>query len=110
MTESSINKPCELGERLGEHMARFVETAEQEWREKMGFVPVRCATCAFKKGAYPNRLLGTMANATKCVMERETFYCHYNRSENGEPQRICAGWMMLNSGGLGVKAPWNYLK
>ena len=109
MSEDSLNKPSELGAALGENMARFVDAAEKEWREKMGFVPVRCKTCAFTKGTFPNRLLGTMVNATKCAMEGETFYCHHDQAKGGKPQRICAGWMMLNDA-RHTKLPWDYLK
>jgi len=102
-----INKPSEMGAKLGENMARFADQREIEWREQMGFIPVRCSTCAFTKGTPPNQMLGTMANATKCAMEGETFYCHHD-TDKGRPHRVCAGWMLLNDD-KHTKMPWDYI-
>lgn len=101
------NKPCDLGRALGENMARFADHAEQEWREQMGFVPVRCASCAFTKGTFPNGCLGTQADATKALMERKPFYCHHKDSHGNLP--LCAGWLMLGDPSKPpVKVPWDY--
>lgn len=104
-----MNGPSPMGIALGENMARFADKAEQDWLAKMGWIPVRCKGCAFRKGTWPNQSLGTMANATKCVMEGETFYCHHDRAPNGEGRRICAGWMLLNDN-HNIKMPWEYVK
>lgn len=106
------NRPCELGEQTGEQLARFSDNAEQEWMRSAGFIPVRCASCAFTKGTYPNRCLTTVADAMKCTMERVPFYCHHDvnlrRPEESKPHSICAGWILLHDAEPPVPAPWKF--
>lgn len=107
------NRPCELGEQVGANLARFADHAEQEWRDsELGFVPVRCASCAFKEGTYPNRCLTTVSDAMKCTMERNPFYCHHDvklkRPGEKQPHSICAGWILLHDAKPPVTVPWLY--
>lgn len=102
------NKPCAEGMALGENLARFADKSEQRWREELGFVPVRCASCAFKNGTYPNGCLATVADATKCLMEGKPFYCHH-RPHPDDPQPLCAGWLLISAeGGQRVECPWPF--
>lgn len=101
------NRPCATGRALGENMARFADRAEQEWREQLGIVAKRCASCAFTKGTFPNGCLSTMADATKCVLEDRPFYCHHATADGIEP--ICAGWLMLRGPNLTpAVCPWPF--
>lgn len=84
----------------------------KDLRKEMGFVPARCASCAFKKGTYPNRCLTTTADAMKCVMEHVPFYCHHDvnlkHPETTPPHSLCSGWMMLNRADKPVQVPWKF--
>lgn len=107
------NRPSPEGRALGENMARFADVEEAKWREQMGFVPVRCKSCAFRKGTFPNGCLATVGDAMKCSMERKPFMCHQGvnlRAPKNEqhPLSICGGWLLLHSGDAPVKAPWPY--
>lgn len=67
---------------LGSHLARFCEVEfEQTGRD------TRCETCAFRRGTQANTTLN-VANALKCAMEGESFWCH-------ETDRPCGGWVQL---------------
>lgn len=100
------NKPSDEGRMVGDGLARFADTAEQAFRKQLGFVPLRCSSCAFRKGTYPNGRLATVGDAMKCSMERTPFYCHHGMNGNGEAH-ICAGWLMLaGSTPRAHEAPW----
>ena len=104
----AINQPCETGRELGRNLARFADVAEQEWRDSgISFVPQRCHSCAFKAGTYPNGCISTVADAMKCMMEREPFYCHHG-IKDGEPSAVCGGWLLLQNGDPPVQVPWKF--
>ena len=103
------NKPCELGAQLGENMARFADVAEAEWREAKLPIPVRCQSCAFKKGTFPNRCLATQGDATKSILEGVPFYCHHGKGCHG-PEALCGGWLLLaGAGDKKCEMPWPWL-
>ena len=102
------NKPCELGKALGKNMAKFADHAEQEWREQMGFIPLRCLSCAFRAGTFANGCLTTQADANKCVLERIPFFCHH-KSNGFVNLSICAGYLLLaGKESEPVKVPWEF--
>jgi hypothetical protein len=47
-------------------------------------------------GTLANQSLGTVGNALKSAVEGTPFYCHHGQ-ENGEPTRLCRGWIALSS-------------
>jgi len=96
------NRPEPLGQALGQQLARFAD------QEKELFPP-RCASCAFRAGTFPNGCLTTTANAMKCVIEREPFYCHEHRAVDGTPTQLCRGWAMLAKGPEIATAPWPFI-
>jgi len=103
------NRPSPEGRAVGDNLARFADAEEKRWRKEMGFVPVRCASCAFRKGTYPNGCLSTVSDAMKCSMQRIPFYCHHDvklKREDQDPKTICGGWILLHNGNEPVRAPW----
>ncbi len=93
------NHTCEMGAQLGAQLARFTEQAAAEHPE----MESPCGTCAFRLGTWPNRSLGTTADALKCAMERTEFECH----ENGE---TCRGWLLMTKdAGSPVLCPWPHV-
>lgn len=107
------NLPSPEGRALGEHLARFADVEEEKWRKEMGLVPVRCQSCAYRKGSYPNGCLSTVANALKCTMEREPFYCHHGMklkqdTDLQQPKSVCAGWLLMHRAEPPVEAPWPF--
>lgn len=100
------NRPCDTGRKLGANLARHADKAEGRWRKELGCVPVRCPSCAFTEGTFPNGCLATTADATKCVMEGKPFLCHHGMNGNG-PGSVCAGWLLL-TGGKPVQCPWPF--
>lgn len=107
------NEPCDDGRKLGANLARHADNAEKRWREEMQYVPVRCSSCAFKEGTYPNGCLATVADATKCLVEGVPFYCHHKvkglHPDERVPRTLCGGWILLN-GRLRTKCPWPFSK
>ena len=67
---------------LGEHLARFADLEHARTGRD-----TRCETCTFRAGTPANTTLN-VANAMKCTMEGEPFYCH-------ETDRPCGGWVAL---------------
>lgn len=101
------NLPTTEGRELGEQLARFVDKAEQDWREQRGCVPVRCPTCAFKKGSLPNGCVSTVMDATKCLIEKVPFLCHHKIEEG--TRTLCAGYLMLaGPTKKPVECPWDF--
>jgi hypothetical protein len=98
-----LNRPSPEGYELGQHFARFADQEAEAHPEKKH----RCDTCAFRKGTPANGSVPTLANAIKCVFEREPFYCHEHERE-GQP---CAGWALLVRDGSAppIKMPWDYV-
>jgi len=105
------NKPEPLGIALGEQLARFADESEHEFRGYLGFVPKRCNSCAYRKGTFPNGCLATVANALKCSMEGDEFYCHEtgNGLHGHGESVICAGWILLNNNKI-VDVPWDFVE
>lgn len=85
--------PCEVGEAVGEIIARLADESEARMRAHDMSPPPRCGDCAFRRGSLPNRCLPTVANALKSVIEGEPFFCHHGLDANGEATRVCAGWI-----------------
>lgn len=90
------NVPCPEGIELGSHLARFCDQAEAKKTKEFGELPPRCVDCAYRAGTIPNGCLSTVADAMKCWLEREPFFCHHGVVD-GEPTRLCRGWVALAS-------------
>lgn len=92
------NVPSEDGAALGNELARF---AEHEI--STGKRDERCHDCAFRLGSKPNQCLKTVADALKCVVEGEPFYCHHGVEDVIDPEfgadqiatRLCAGYQLF---------------
>lgn len=97
-----LNRPCDVGRAAGVELARF---ADMELA-KHPTLRERCNSCAFRLGTIPNGCLTTMADAFKCVIEGEPFYCH----ETPEPRALCAGWVALRNAAPAAigTVPWNF--
>jgi hypothetical protein len=95
-----INESTAEGFEHGYHMARFVDAEEAKGVLANG--NVRCATCAFRQGTYPNGSPTTQLDALKCVMEGVQFLCH-------EENKCCAGWSLLRRASSGTtQLPWKF--
>ena len=84
MTER--NRPTPEGRKLGEQIARLTQKGIDRLANE-GEPDERCASCAFRKGTFPNGCPETVLDALKCVMEGVPFYCH--APQDG---RLCFGW------------------
>lgn len=95
------NIPTPEGREAGAIIARFADEAAARFPA----MQARCATCAFRRGTYPNECGATVLNALKCAIEGEAFECH---EHVGRP---CAGWAALraSSDKLPRVAPWPYI-
>lgn len=107
------NRPSPEGIAFGEQLARFADVEEARFRAAGLAVPVRCQSCAYRKGSYPNQCLSTVANAMKCSMEREPFYCHHGMklkqdTDQQRPKSVCGGWILMHSAEPPVEAPWPF--
>jgi hypothetical protein len=100
------NRPSALGSQLGENHARFADQEEAKFAAALGFIPVRCKSCAFRAGTVPNGSSTTQMDALKCVMEKLPFYCH--EGEHGE-ESICAGYILMTADRTNkIECPWPY--
>lgn len=93
------NVPSPAGAALGRELSRFVDVEEAANRVLYPHVPRRCDDCAFLLGTVPNQCMPTVADALKCTMEGEPFYCHKGLLGGAEPRRLCAGWLALARAG-----------
>lgn len=82
---STPNLPSADGAELGSCLAGFAD-AEYAATGR----DARCEYCAFRLGTRPNQCLATVADALKCVLEHETFFCHIHN-------QVCEGYAMLRS-------------
>lgn len=100
MTEDR-ERPSRHGQLLGDALWLLMEAGKKDFP---GVAPECCATCAFRRGCMTNHMAGTGIVALNCVLgiDRDRFACHYNLKEDGEPQRICAGFAMARL------APWSF--
>lgn len=96
------NFPTPEGRELGERLADMVDDEARQNQD----APLRCSTCAFRKGTMPNGSEATLCDAIKCVVEKDvTFDCH---ERPGVP---CAGAALLAKRMEtvpGIKIPWGY--
>lgn len=55
-----------------------------------------CATCAFRRGSYPNQSAATGLVALKCAtrVDHDAFVCHHGM-KGGEPSRMCDGFLAV---------------
>ena len=99
------NLPTPEGREAGENMARMIEPAIAALAAQ-GEADVRCATCAFRPGTFPNGCAETVLDAMKCGMEGAPFYCHDKRHK-GE---TCHGWFAMRYAldGKRTAAFWKY--
>lgn len=93
--EGFPNLPSEAGRALGEQLARLTDI---ELAKDLPAHPAqlqRCDECAFRSGTTPNGCVETIMDAVKCMLEREPFYCHKVAAADGEPRRLCGGWVAM---------------
>jgi hypothetical protein len=97
-----INEATAEGFEFGYFLARFADI--EEAKAPLADGGQRCATCAFRQGTYPNGTVGTLMDATKCVMEGVPFNCHE------DTRRPCAGWVLLRrcNSQERVTVPWDF--
>lgn len=102
---SFVNDPSPEGAELGAMLARFVD-AEMDGPR---ILRPRCDDCAFLRGTEPNQIAGTVMTALKCVIEKEPFYCHWERGVSSG--KLCAGWeALIEAKGIPGLAPWDFLE
>lgn len=80
------NRPTLEGKKLGALINKFTDPA------MLDRYP-RCASCAFREGSIPNGCGATLIKAVECVAMEETFYCHEVKDVDGEPYRVCGGYL-----------------
>jgi hypothetical protein len=97
--EGVPNLPTPLGRALGIELARIADIEEARQRERFPRMHPRCDDCALRSGTDPNGCAETLMDVIKCVEEDAPFFCHKGVSD-GEPKRLCAGYMIL----IGAKA------
>ena len=90
------NLPTPEGREAGAHLARLSDATEAELIAFFGGLPpvcVRCADCACRLGTNPNGSPQTIVDFVQCLQDKEPFYCHLGIAEDGEPKRVCGGWL-----------------
>jgi hypothetical protein len=106
MSESWKNsdKPTGYGAILGDALAMIAAAGRKNLPEGT-VIPDTCLTCAFREGALPNRMGGTVKEALDCVLliDGDRFACHQGMKD-GEPKRICAGYLAA------ILAPFSFVK
>lgn len=94
----NVNVPTPEGRQLGAQLARLADKSEAEMLAEQGMAPVRCKSCAFRLGTFPNGCPTTVMDALKCVMEAVPFYCHCSpRNQQGFHSGLCAGYIVASS-------------
>lgn len=88
------NKPCDAGRKLGSLLAKLTDRSEPAVLALFPDHAQRCNSCAFRGGTFPNGCMETVLDALKCVVEDIPFMCHQNMDSDGEPQDLCAGYMI----------------
>lgn len=98
-----------LGKEYGENLVRLIEPEIAKLAAD-GEPDERCTTCALRTGTVPNGCIQTLADLTKCIFERETFYCHQHKDRDGNPTKVCHGWFaaVATTKARPVKMPWQY--
>lgn len=104
------NRPSKEGRELGEQLARLCDAAEAEQLKQFPDMKRRCASCAFRKGTFPNGCVATTMDAFKAVMEGVDFMCHHSPQDaEGRHTEWCQGWFLLCSQQKGFKeVPWEF--
>ena len=93
------NLPSDEGRELGECLARFCENAKKVETDM-------CASCVFRRGTFANGCLATTANALKCVIEADPFYCAHERAG-----LVCGGYIKLRAESPGkIKMPFDFIE
>lgn len=104
------NRPSDEGRAVGKELARLADAAEAETLKRFPNAKVRCKSCAFRAGTFPNGCLATVGDALKCVLEQRPFYCH-EKPANENPTELCAGYaaaMLTRVDTKPIKAPWPF--
>jgi hypothetical protein len=101
--EKGPERPSRHGAILGAALAQLAEAGCRAVGDDA--VPW-CATCAFKPGSMPNQMAATGLTAYKCAIgvDPEPFGCHHGLALDGQPTRLCAGWLAAKH------APWELVK
>ncbi len=90
------------GRMIGRQLAAL---ADHNIKAKVGLADKRCGTCALRVGTVPNGCAQTMADVVKCIVERQDFSCHQDKS------RRCAGFAAVILSRKDVEAglcPWDF--
>lgn len=94
------NVPTPEGRELGRHIARLADLAEAEQLAQFPGMKPRCHDCAARLGTDPNGCPETLMDLIKCAAEAVPFYCHVSGVKDGEPQRLCAGYVLMATPGV----------
>lgn len=97
------DRPSRHGALMGELLAKLAEAgATGDLSSALDFM---CATCAFRRGTYPNTTASTGLMAFNCTIgaDPDQFVCHHGMKD-GHPQRLCAGYLAAKN------APFDVLK
>ena len=86
--------PTDEGRECGAMLGLMTDKAEAEVRIKFPNHSGRCKSCAFRSGTFPNGCPETLIQAIACVVSGEPFFCHQQLDAHGEPEDICAGWLI----------------
>lgn len=104
------NRPTETGRRIGARIADACDIVAERQRAMFPNLRERCGTCAFRAGTIPNGCEETLADAVKCLVEKDRlFMCH--ETLKGEEKVPCAGYMTLLSATQDFpikKVSWEY--
>lgn len=90
-----LNLPSEEGRLLGEQMARLTDIEEAKQRDRFPDMLPRCNECALRHGTVANQCASTLMDIIKCTVEHDSFYCHKGIPDDGEPKRLCGGFVLL---------------
>lgn len=104
-----LNEPSEYGAQCGAKLATMAEEGESLIDPEQAKCEPVCTDCAFRRGTNPNRSAATVADAFKCAIEGEPFWCHkgiiaselpksislaiLQEQVQAEPKRVCGGWV-----------------
>jgi hypothetical protein len=94
------NLPSPEGAALGRELARLVDLAETEQRERFPNMLPRCDDCAGRLGTVPNQCAETLMDLVKCAVESRSFYCHKGLKEGAPPKRLCTAFIVLLTPGV----------
>lgn len=94
-------RPSQHGAMLGQALSDLAKAGAVG----TGLLDLMCPTCAFREGCMTNQMAATGSEALKCLTgeDEADFCCHYGM-KNGQPSRLCAGFVAAQ------RAPFDVFK